>query len=209
MESTTNASEPIFWTSTQPNYSEKDRTRYRMENGKRIKEKIPQTGHIGTHEAYQKAAVRRFHEVVRHDGHMVFSVLTNGAAHLDVHGPYGQYIVGKRRSLGWFGMGECPCALVAANNFGVECLVDEKNRGARPCEPGTYSAAQPCPHAVAEIAARRAAHNAIMHEKEIAGKTDQNRLLEGQNKLIEMLAAQAVKDDPPPVEKKVPKKDAP
>jgi len=178
VDSTVKHKEPIFWTSTQPNYSDKDRVRYTMVDGKRIREKVPQRGHVGEYDNYTYAPGVRYVTVLRHDGHIINSVLTNGAGHTDHTGPYGQYIRMKHRGLGWFGMGECPCALVAAQTISRDTLVCEANRDAQPCAPGSYNAKSPCPHAIAERDARRKQHVEAMTEKEHAFKTKDDKLIE-------------------------------
>lgn len=177
-QSTTSNHEPIFWTSTQPNYSDKDRVKESMIDGKRVRERIPQRGHVGEYDNYTMAPGVRFIRVIRHDGHIVDSVLTNGAAHMDPHSAYGQYIQAQHRHFGWFGAGECPCALVASGRFSRECLVHPANRDAQPCEPGSYSGQKPCPHTVAELRARREQHNGLMAEKEASSKSKDDKLIE-------------------------------
>lgn len=203
-QSTTKNTEPIFWTSTQPNYSDKDRVRVSMVNGKRVQERVPQRGHVGEYDNYDYAPGFRSLRVVRHDGHVVDSVLTNGAAHMDTHTTYGQYIRMKHRALGWFAMSECPCALVAAQHIGANTLVHEPSRTAQPCPPGTYSAKAPCPHAVAELDARRRQQAELMSDKEANFKTKEDKIVEQQGKMIEQqsellerMAGQVSKVDPP------------
>lgn len=149
--------EPIFWVnSSSPQASNAERHRSIVdENGRRRLEKHPQIGHVGPYDDYKTANGVRFYVMCRHDGNIVFHCLTNGAAHLDHNGPYGQYAMMKARYLGWFLPSECPCALVAAQTIEADTLVHAPNRTANPCKAGTYSYKNPCEHAVAEIAARR------------------------------------------------------
>ena len=195
-QSATSNTEPIFWTSTIPNYSDKDRVFERMENGKRIRERIPQRGHVGEYDNYTMANGIRFIRVIRHDGHIVDSVLTNGAAHTDHTSPYGQFIQMKHRKLGWFGIAECPCALVMAGHFSPDVLAFAGNRDAQPCDPGALKPGQMCTHAKAELNARRGIHNEVMAEKEEGSKSKDD-------KLIELLTEHVVgKSEPAPTPKK-------
>lgn len=186
VKSTTRDALPIFWTSTQPGFNDSDRTRRYMKDGELIIERIPQRGHIGTHDEFvvDKRGIR-FLTVIRHDGHIVHSVLTNGAADLDDTASYGQYIRAKHRKLGWYGVGECPCALVAARSLSPDTMLHAPNRTSDPCDPGTYSHDKPCPHSKAELAARQSRQAKLMAAKEAAYVDPSKAILEGQNKMIE------------------------
>ena len=201
MKSTTQVREPIFWTSTQPGFNDSDRTRHVMIDGERVTERIPQRGHVGDHDEFEVDRNNfRYRTMIRHDGHIVSSILTNGAAHSDVHGPYGQYIQSKYRFLGWFSPADCPCALIASRIIGADTMVHAPNRTDQPCEPGTYSAKNMCPHAKAEIEARRARQKRTMDQKEKnftnpnkAIQEQQAQMIAGQNKLLEVIAANSLK----------------
>ena len=146
--------EPIFWTTPRQGYNDRDRQRVRFENGRAVIERFPAKGHLGDYENRVTAPGTRYVTVVRHDGHSVFMVLTNGAAHLDVMTPFASYQRSKMRAFGWFPLGACPLALLAnselyACNFANQAIVTEQ-----PCVPGSYSEASPCKHCLAEKAAR-------------------------------------------------------
>jgi hypothetical protein len=147
--------EPVFWTSTLPGYNDRDRHRVRFENGKKLVERIPQRGHMGDYENRRPARGIRSVRVIRHDGHLVDSVLTNGAAHLDHTTSYGQYMQAKWRFFGWIPLGSCPLALLAIGSIERDHLHDQSILADQPCAPGSCSEKDPCKHATAELAARR------------------------------------------------------
>lgn len=205
-KSTTRDALPIFWTSTQPGFNDSDRTRHFMKDGEQIVERIPQRGHIGDHDEFvvDRRGIR-FLTVIRHDGHIVHSVLTNGAADLDDTASYGQYIRAKHRKLGWYGIGECPCALVRGRALSPHTMLHVPNRSADPCEQGTYSHDNPCPHSKAELAARQDRQNKAMAAKEAAYVDPSKAIIEGQNKMIEqqgrLLETLVTRDRPARAEK--------
>lgn len=180
---------PCFWTSTQIGFNDADRSRPKIVNGRRLLEKFPQSGHLGDYDGRVMAPGIRYLRMIRHDGNEVFHVLTNAAGHMDHTTPWGQYQMQKARFLGWFGRGECPCALVASRTISGETIVAEGNKGAQPCQPDTYSVEKPCKHALDEIAARLAAHKALNDERAAAVRDDNARMIEAQNK-----QAEAIKD---------------
>lgn len=150
-----------------------------MKNGKRITEKVPQRGHLGDYEERLAAPGLRYVTMIRHDGIEASIVLTNGAAHMDPNTAYGQYVKRKARFLGWFGTGECPCALVSNREISPDALMVEELRTAQPCAPGTYGGkAGLCPHAKAEQKAREAAHSDVQLEKEEKMKGKEDKILE-------------------------------
>lgn len=155
--------EACFWltTSEDPN---RERTRTRMVNGRKVIEKLPQHGHEGDYENKRRARGRRYIMVVRHEGHTVPLLLTNAAAHL-THGPYAQYQLGKARALGWYPMGGCPCALYIGQELSADQVVSDAVKKGTPCKPGTHSAEHPCEHDLAERAARTALWNADQAER--------------------------------------------
>jgi hypothetical protein len=200
---------PIFWTTTQAGYNDADRTRRYMRNGKRVVEKLPQSGHVGGYDERRPAKGTRYARVIDSAGNEIALVMTNGAAHLDAGTGYGQMMRSKARALGWFGITECPCALVAAKDINREAfLVDEIRDGtARACQSGSYKGDHletMCPHAKAEREARIAAHSA--HEAERAEKlrSRDDKLVEQQGKMLEYLANAAVTGKLPMVEETAP-----
>lgn len=171
--------EPIFWTSTKPGYNDKDRQRVRFEAGRKIIERVPQRGHQGDYENRRPARGVRSIRVVRHDGHVVDSVLTSGAAHLDPSTPQGQYIQAKWRYFGWYPLGSCPLALVAMGQIQRDHLHADFG-DAPPCAHGKASEQDPCPHALAELEARRRSRASESAQVERTFADKEQRILDAQ-----------------------------
>lgn len=187
---------PIFWSTTQAGYNDSDRTKRYMRNGKRVVEKLPQTGHVGDYNDKRRARGTRFVKMIDSAGTEIAYVLTNGAAHMDPNTGYGQHMKAKARALGWYAIGECPCALIAANEINPQAFIVDAIRdgSAAPCQRGSYKGDHldsMCPHATAERNARMAANTAINQEREEKLKGNDTKLLEQQGKIIEQLAAVA------------------
>lgn len=185
--------EPIFWTSTRPGYNKRDRERVSFVDGEQRVERVPQRGHQGDYENRRPARGVRSVRVVRHEGHIIEMVVTNGAAHLDPHTEWGQYQFAKARFHGWFQLGSCPLARVAAGELSPSHFRAQSILKDRPCAPGTCSEKEPCKHALAEIEARRAAQakaNAEL-ERKYAGAAE--RQIEAQREqtaaLVEALTS--------------------
>lgn len=172
--------EPILWLTTSED-SNRERSRVRMINGRKVTEKIPQHGHDGASDYENKirAKGQRYIMVVRHEGHVVPLILTNAAAHLTM-GPYAQYQLNKARHFGWFPAAACPCALVATNELTHDHLVSEEAKTGQPCEPGTYSFEKPCKHNLAERAARTRQWNEDQNERmsAFADKTEKEAAIQ-------------------------------
>jgi hypothetical protein len=186
---------PIYWTTTQAGYNDSDRTRRYMRNGKRVVEKLPQSGHVGTYDDKRRARGTRYVKMIDSAGNEIAHTLTNAAAHMDPNTGYGQHMKAKARGLGWYAIGECPCALIAAREINSEAfLVDEIRDGtATPCVKDSYKGDHletMCPHAKAERAARQAANAAREADREEKSKTAESKLLEQQGKILEHLATQ-------------------
>ena len=179
--------EPCFWTSTTPGYNTKDRQRSFMKDGKRVTEKFPQRGHAGDYEDRRRAPGDRFVRVVDHYGHEIFLTLTNAAAHLDPNAPFGQYMKGKARALGWFMPGACPCALLATGELRPDHIVAKPILGQQACAPKSYSYENQCPHSIAEREARRAQNKAMQDERELNMKGSDVRHLEATERLTEKI----------------------
>lgn len=160
-----------------------------MKNGKRVVEKVPQSGHVGEFtDVPPRAKGVRYVTMVNSAGNVVSVVLTNGAAHMDPNTAYGVYVKRKSRALAWFGIGECPCTLIANNEVDPEGFASAEARNGHSCERGSFSGKDMdnmCPHAVAEMNARKAQQAAIEAERaeKMKGKED---------KIIELLAQQAL-----------------
>lgn len=172
--------EPIFWTSTKPGYNTKDRERVRNENGRRIVERIPQRGHQGDYENRRPAQGVRSVRVVCHDGNTVDSTLTSAAAHLDHTTPQGQYVMAKWRHFGWFPLGNCPLALLGVGQLQIGHFRDQSIVSESPCPPNSCNTANPCKHALAELAARRSAQRAEALEVESKYVDPTQKILDGQ-----------------------------
>ncbi len=179
--------EPIFWTSTTPNYNERDRMRVSVVDGEQVVERVPQKGHQGDYDDRRPARGIRFFNVVRSDGHIAPLVLTNAAAHMDHTSPYGQHMTAKARFYGWFRPGACPCALLATGELGRNHIADKSIIGAQACQPGTYSEKEMCPHALAELAARRKRHEDRENAREANFRTKEDKILDGQRQQTEAL----------------------
>ena len=202
---------PIFWTTTQAGYNDQDRTRRYMRNGKRVIEKLPQSGHVGDYNERRPARGTRYAKMIDSAGNEIAHTLTNAAAHMDPHTGYGQYARTKARALGWYAIGECPCALIATGEINSDAfLVDEiRNGTAQPCVKGTYKGDHldsMCPHATAERNARVAAHSAHEADRAEKMKGKEDKIVEQQGEMLKYLAAAANKglapEDLPPPESK-------
>lgn len=146
--------EPIFWTTTTPDYNKPDRERVRIENGKRIVEKVPQIGHQGDYENKTRAKGTRYVYIVRHEGHVVPLLLTNAAAHMDANTTFGTYQRRKARAFGWYPAGACPCALRVAGEYTPNHFVSKEAQSGQPCANREADMRNPCKHDIAERAAR-------------------------------------------------------
>lgn len=177
--------EACFWTSTIPRYNDRDRQRSVMRDGERITERFPQRGHAGDYEDRRRAPGTRFVRLIDHYGHEIFHTLTNAAAHLDPTAPYGQHMMSKARAHGWFQPGACPCALLSTGEMTKHHLVSEEVRKGQACKPGTYSYEAPCPHSLAETAARRAKNAAVQAQREATMKDSGTKHLEATQALTE------------------------
>jgi len=149
-----NDHEPIRWVNARGAYSGVTHTRF--ENGRKITERLPQRGHVGEWGSHNPMRGIRDVRVVRHDGHVVNAVLTNGAAHNDDSTEWAQSQRAKIRYFGWYPIGACPLALLLTGNLKRSNFVDQSLLGDKPCEHGTYSESKPCKHALAEERARKA-----------------------------------------------------
>lgn len=184
--------EACFWSmtpSSNPGYNLVDRERWITgADGVRRKEKFPQRGHAGDYEDRRAANGVRSILMVRADGNEAHIVLTNAAAHLDPTTPYGQYVMMKARHEGWFAVAQCPAALISTGDLREDTVLVESILKAQPCQRGTYSSAEPCPHAIAERDARRAKQKSISDSKELASKSSGQITAEAQANMAEVVA---------------------
>jgi hypothetical protein len=173
--------EPIFWlTTSDPRNGAAERERPVMVDGEMAVEKFPQHGHLGDYENKTRAPGTRYFVVVRHEGHTTNLVLTNGAAHLDPNGPYGQYVRTKALFLGWYPAGTCPVAKLLAGELKKQHIAcdDNKSPRAKACAPGTCNQKNPCEHDLAERAARAARWNANQAKRLAGFRSDAERYAE-------------------------------
>ena len=152
--------------------------------GRRVVERIPQTATYGDYTDPRPAAQPRWRLVVDSYGNEVRAVLTTAAADLDVDGSYGRLQRQKWRFLGWFEIGACPCTLFLGGELKKDHFVSEKVLAAaqagQACKPGTYSAQEPCPHAIAERDARRVQSKADLDERLASFKTEAEKIISAQ-----------------------------
>lgn len=92
-------------------------------------------------------------------GHVVFQTMTSSCARVMTKGRFikdetHQAALIKRRYFGWFPLKRCPIELVQSDELLARHMLTPIE-GA-PCAPGTFTEYEPCVHARAEIAARRA-----------------------------------------------------
>lgn len=157
--------EPTFYTTTnseQIGYNKPDREGVVLQDGTPVRVRHPQAGHQGDYDSVirMQGEGYRWITVVKTDGSTVCYVLTNGAADMNPGSEYAQDRKQKARFYGWFRLGQCPVALLGAGEMHQGHFADRSLLKAQACQPGTHSLDKPCPHALAEIAARRAKHAA-------------------------------------------------
>lgn len=171
--------EPCFFINPHPEYNRSDRESYVVRDGKRLRVKRPQAPHQGDYE--QPVRLRgegsRYFTVVKTNGNAVFYTITSGAGDADTDSEYARERKQKLRACGWYRLGSCPVALLKNAELQPGHFFDQSLLTEMPCNQGTHSLANPCPHALAEQRARIAANNAIGAAQEEAGK---NKLLEAQ-----------------------------
>lgn len=183
-------------------YNSRDREATMFVEGRPVQIKRPQGAHQGDYDAPVRVRAEgvRWISMVKTDGNTVFYVITCGAGDDNPDSDYARERKQKARALGWFPIASCPIALVANGELTRDHFVDRSMADAHPCEHGTYSIAKPCKHALAEKAARIAAHNAVETERAGAYKDPNAKLIEAQQAqtvaLVEALtAALASKSD--------------
>ena len=180
--------EPIMWVNaSQRNYV--GATRTRVVGSKKTTERVPARGVIGEPGKSSHARGVRSVRVVRHEGHIIDMVLTNGAAHLDPNTEWGQYQKAKARFHGWFPVGACPCALRGTGEMQPDHFADSTLATELSCQPGTYSEQAPCKHALAEIEARRAQSLVETKEREHTFRDAGERQIDAIGKQTEAIVA--------------------
>lgn len=192
----TAGTEPILWQSTKLAQNDADRqTIVANPDGTTTVIRHPQHGHIGSYENRQRVAGSRYANVLTNVGNIVPLVMTNAAADTNSAGQYGQMMRAKAKYLGWFSPGMCPIALIAVGELDpakvfAKGLLEERT----PCERGTHDEARPCPHTLAEIRARRSAHEADQKRRAEEYKSESDKAQAEANanasKMLEQMVAQ-------------------
>jgi hypothetical protein len=138
----------------------------------------PDLAHVGSYDnkrVHPRAMDRYLFKghAVNHIGNILRVPLTNGPADLDTTSPYAQAQIGQARALGWYpAFGECLIRVVKQGWQPKSTLVVEEHASpkAKMCKhvpPGKM-----CPHAEAEMLARRAVHNEAMAQLEQKYKSE-------------------------------------
>lgn len=124
--------------------------------GRPLVERIPGSGYDGPPTAVTPMKRRRFIEMLRHDGHMVFVPITNAAAHMpdsDVSCETDRRLKGKY--FAWIERGHCPAALLLGNQIPAEQFRADTRGWTSQCNQRDLGEKNPpCPHFLAEQAAR-------------------------------------------------------
>lgn len=175
--------EPIFWAHMNEEVNKAERQTIRIVNGKRIVEKRPQMPHIGDYEVRVRAPGQRYIIMVKEDGNVVPIVHTCAAADLNMGSGYANSIKQKSLFLGRFPLAMCPCAMMMAGTLRPNTVVSDEVREGTACARGTHSLDKPCPHALAELAARREQHNAVEHEITMKYREEEERKLAAQREM--------------------------
>ena len=170
--------EPTFFTTTtaeQTGFNRPDRESYVVRGGERMRVKHPQAGHVGEYDDFVRLRGEgsRWITVVNSQGSVIFHVLTNGAGDMNPNSEYALDRKQKAKFHGWYPIGQCPVALLAAGEMHKGHFADRSMLTAQPCQPGTYSIGKPCKHALAEREARIEKHNAREAEVEKAHQNKQ------------------------------------
>jgi hypothetical protein len=151
------------------------------ETGEPVMEKIPQRAHDGDSDPRKPVMVHAtWIHYLRHDGHCTRVKITNAAADLDTDQLNGKYHRAKARHYGWIPLSACPCAMRVAGQIAAAQLRSEEARTGSPCAPGTHSEMRPCPHVLAEEAARKEARRRIQAARDVAFEPEAQKLLKGQ-----------------------------
>ncbi len=130
----------------------------RAVDGQRVEERKPSLAHCGGDYdtvQFHPNARNRFRDVLRHDGHIVSQVMTNGAPHVSVRTSWAGYQLAKARHFGWIPVDVCPVRLLKFGGFKPSVFLDESILKAHVCAKGATPEGG-CKHFRAELAARRA-----------------------------------------------------
>jgi hypothetical protein len=157
-------------------------------NGRPVKERFPQRGMQGDYDDPRPASGIRFLYFVNDYGNTIPMVLTCGASHLDHTTGFGQYQLSQASFLGYFQPGSCPCALLSSGQLRMHHIVSDDVKNGSPCAPGSFSFEKPCPHSVAEKAARLARSREDYEAQERRYKSSADAQVEQQAKTTELLS---------------------
>lgn len=128
------------------------------EDGRRVQERLPALAHEGddyySPKIHPLARSTRYIIVVRHDGHVVPLLLTNGSGHIDTNTEWAGYQRAKARHFGWFPLEECPVRLIKSGWLKPDLVLDQSLLTAKVC-PKEGVPEHGCKHGIAERNARR------------------------------------------------------
>lgn len=128
--------------------------------GRPVMEKMPGIGFDGEPTRAVQMKTKRFIEVLRTDGNIVFVPITNAAAHKpqeDRSCEADRRL--KAQYFSWIPVGSCPAILLATGTLRPE-NVEADHKKWTACHPGDIGEGKPpCQHFTAEMNARRARRN--------------------------------------------------
>lgn len=151
------------------------------ETGERLYEKIPQRGHVaGDYDNPVPSRYNRWLHVLRHDGHVVRVPVTGAAADFDTSQLTTQERRAKARHFGWILVGSCPLALVETGEIQPGQLIAKNIRKEAMCKQGSYGPEQPCPHYLAEEAARKERQKKETVKREKVHQSEADKLVSAQ-----------------------------
>lgn len=152
------------------------------DTGQPVYEKIPQRGHVaGDYDNPIASSQARWLHVLRHDGHVVRVPLTCAAADLDGAQLTAQERRAKARYFGWIPVGSCPLAMVETGEIKAGQLIAKIIRGQEMCKLGSYGPAKPCPHYLAEEAARKDLQRRETVRREKSHQSEADKLIAAQS----------------------------
>ncbi len=197
------ASDPVMWVKSQhkgafrvPAVWDEKKGRYVRpvdDFDRPLVERVPAKGYIGNDLTNMRPMPgNRSITMVRHDGHIVDIPLSTGASVAVRDNEYKSDRLRKARYLGWFAVGCCPLAETYRGLKKQHLLAKEAREG-EPCkdhEVGTDETGQrlpPCPHWLAEVAARRARKVAENRKENASYRDEDAKRTEALTTLVEHL----------------------
>lgn len=176
------AQEPVFWTSTVPNYNDADRNVRYVRDGQVVHERVPQGGHLGSYDDKRPHPGRNWFRFLTHTGNVVALRPVNGAAHYDLNTGYAQMELARCNAQGWLHYGRCPISLVQSGEIAAGHIAAASILEDRPCPPNSHDETNPCPHMLAEDRARKERNAKVEREREAMYKSEEAKRLEEQSK---------------------------